>query len=135
MWFFCLLSPRIEIIDRICKKIKKVIILCFLFFFNLSRVHTSGSSSTSVDFVFCFFFPFLSYFVSSVIIIVLIPSARPIIVKICAIFSIKITFVNGHGETSSSSVLKRSKTNKRNRKTKTKQIKTKTTKTKQKTKQ
>ena len=43
------------------------------------------------------------------------PSGRPIIVKICAIFSIKITFVNGHGETSSSSVLKRSKTNKRNR--------------------
>ena len=49
-------------------------------------------------FCFVFFFPFLSYFVSSVIIIVLIPSARPIIVKICAIFSIKITFVNGHGE-------------------------------------
>ena len=108
---------EIEIIGLMYKK-KKVIILCFLFFFNLSRVHISGTSSTSDDFSFLFF-PFLffhflffhflffsfrfflMFFASNVIIIVLIPSA----------FSIKITFV--HGETSSSSVLRKSKTNKR----------------------
>ena len=99
----------------------KVIILCFLFFYSFLTFHKFISLEVlRLQLIFPPPLFFLSYFASSdkcnncVIIIVLIPSARPI-VKICATFSIKITFFNGHGETSSSSVLKRTETNKRNR--------------------
>ena len=109
----------------------------------LFKSFTSSYLWKFFDFIWFFSFPFLSLLFR--IKRNNIPSARSI-VKICAIFSIKITFVNGHGVTSSSSVLKRSKTNKRNRndqgktnknknKTKQKQPKRKTKQNKTNTKQ
>ena len=112
-FFFWLFSPRNRNYWSYMQKDKESNNSLFPILF---KSFTSSYLWKFFDFIWFSSFPIsvIIIIIISVIIIVLIPSARPT-VKICAIFSIKITFVNGHGVTSSSSVLKRSKTNKRNR--------------------
>ena len=139
--FFFLFSPRNRNYWSYMQKDKESnnsLFPILLFFFNLSQVHISGSSSTSVDLPPS---PFLSFLFrikcnNCVIIIVLIPSARPI-VKICATFSIKITFLTGMDKPQVLLFSKEVKQTNEMEMAKTKQTKTKTktTKKKNKTKQ